>query len=208
MSIEDPLWGAPRIHGELRKLGFDLAQSSWAKYMIKQRGPGDQGWRTFLRNHTLEIAAMDLFAVPTVGFRLLYAFIIIRLDRRYLVWINTTTNPTAEWVARQITEAFPWDEAPNISSAISIKSMVPSSHGGCSVQSLSSTVVNAGLGYKFENGVSIQLDASNLETLILKAARTMPISCGFSLAQTMFTGGPSRGKIPSRLPFITDYHCL
>jgi hypothetical protein len=109
---------------------------------------------------------MDLFVVPTVGVRLLYAFIVIRLDRRYLVWVNTTTNPTAERVARQIAEAFPWDEAPNISSAIAIKSMAPSSHGDCSVQSLSSTVVNARLGYKFENGVSIQLDASNLETLI------------------------------------------
>jgi transposase InsO family protein len=112
MNIENPLWGAPRIHGELLKLGFNLAQSSVAKYMIKRRGPGDQGWRTFLRNHTPEIAAMDLFVVPTIGFRLLYAFIVIRLDRRHLVWMNVTTNPTAEWVARQITEAFPWDEAP------------------------------------------------------------------------------------------------
>jgi len=112
MSIANPIWGAPRIHGELLKLGFDVAQSSVAKYMIKRRGPGDQGWRTFLRNHTPEIAVMDLFVVPTIGFELLYAFIIVRLDRRHLVWIAVTTNPTAEWVARQITEAFPWDEAP------------------------------------------------------------------------------------------------
>lgn len=112
LSIENPLWGAPRIHGELLKLGFDVAQSSVAKYMIRRRGPRGQGWRTFLRNHMPEIAAMDLFVVPTVGFRLLYAFIIIRLDRRHLVWINVTANPTAEWIARQITEAFPWDEAP------------------------------------------------------------------------------------------------
>ena len=112
MSIENPLWGAPRIHGELLKLGFDVAQSSVAKYIIKRRRPGDQGWRTFLHNHTPEIAAMDLFVVPTISFELLYAFIIVRLDRRHLVWINVTTNPTAEWVARQITEAFPWDEAP------------------------------------------------------------------------------------------------
>lgn len=94
------------------KLGFDVAQSSVAKYIMKRRGPGDQSWRTFLRTHAFEIAAMDLFVVPTIGFRLLYAFIIIRLDRRRLVWINVTTNPTAEWVARQITEAFPWAEAP------------------------------------------------------------------------------------------------
>ena len=111
MSIENPLWGAPRIHGELLKLGFQVAQSSVAKYMVKRRGPPGQGWRTLLRNHAPDVAAMDLFVVPTIGFDLLYAFIIVRLDRRDLVWINVTTNPTAEWVARQITEASPWDRA-------------------------------------------------------------------------------------------------
>src|SRR5450756_2248757 len=95
MSMENPLWGAPRIHGELLKLGFEIAQSSVAKYMVKRRGPPGQGWLTFLRNHAPDIAA-----------------IVIRLDRRNLVWINVTRNPTAEWVARQITEAFPWDGAP------------------------------------------------------------------------------------------------
>ena len=104
--------GAPRIHGELLKLGFEVAQSSVAKYMVKRRGPPSQGWRTFLRNHAPDIAAMDLFVVPTIGFELLYGFMIVRLDRRDLVWISVTTNPTAEWVARQITEAFPWDGAP------------------------------------------------------------------------------------------------
>ena len=113
MSVENPLWGAPRIHGELLKLGFAVAQSSVAKYMVKRRGPPSQGWRTFLHNHAPDIAAMDLFVVPTIGFDLLYAFIIVRLDRRGLVWINVTTNPTAEWIARQLTEAFPWDEAPH-----------------------------------------------------------------------------------------------
>ena len=103
MSIKNPLWGAPRIHGELLKLGIEVAQSSVAKYMIKRRGPPSQGWRTFLRNHAPDIAAMDLFVVPTIGFDLLYAFVIVRLDRRDL---------TAEWIARQITEAFPWDDAP------------------------------------------------------------------------------------------------
>src|ERR1700731_4470402 len=113
MSVENPLWGAPRIHGELLKLGFEIAQSSVAKYMVKRCGPPSQGWSTFLRNHAPDIAAMDFFVVPTIGFKLLYGFVIIRLDRRDLVWINVTTNPTAEWVARQITEAFPWDEAPH-----------------------------------------------------------------------------------------------
>src|ERR1700751_4301919 len=112
MSMENPLWGAPRIHGELLKLGFEVAQSSVAKYMVKRRGPPSQGWRTFLCNHAPEIAAMDLFVVPTIGFDLLYAFVIVRLDRRDPVWINATATPTAEWVARQITEAFPWNEAP------------------------------------------------------------------------------------------------
>jgi transposase InsO family protein len=112
ISIDNPLWGAPRIHGELLKLGFEVAQSSVAKYMVKRREPPSQGWRTFLRNHASEIAAMDFFVVPTIGFDLLYAFVIVRIDRRDLVWINVTKNPTAEWVARQITEAFPWDGAP------------------------------------------------------------------------------------------------
>ena len=112
MSIENPLWGAPRIHGELLKLGFEVAQSSVAKYMVKRGGPPGQGWRTFLRNHAPDIAAMDLFVVPTIGFSLLYAFVIVRLDRRDLVWISVTTNPTAEWIARQLTEAFPWSTAP------------------------------------------------------------------------------------------------
>jgi transposase InsO family protein len=112
MSMENPLWGAPRIHGELLKLGLDVAQSSVAKYMVKRHGLPSQGWRTFLRNHAPDIAAMDLFVVPTIGFDLLYAFFIVRLDRRDLVWINVTTNPTADWIARQLTEAFLWDEAP------------------------------------------------------------------------------------------------
>src|SRR5215475_3514255 len=112
MSVENPLWGAPRIHGELLKLGFEVAQSSVAKYMVKRHGPPSQGWRTFLRNHAPDIAAIDLFVVPTIGFDLLYALVIVRLDRRQLVWINVTQHPTAEWIARQLTEAFPWDEAP------------------------------------------------------------------------------------------------
>jgi len=112
MSIDNPLWGAPRIHGELLKLGFDVAQSSVAKYMVKRSGPPSQGWHTFLRNHAPDIAAMDLFVVPTIGFSLLYAFVVVRLDRRDLVWVNVTTKPTAGWVARQLTEAFPWEAAP------------------------------------------------------------------------------------------------
>jgi transposase InsO family protein len=80
--------------------------------MVKRDRPPSQAWLTFLRNHAPDIAAMDLFVVPTIGFDLLYALVIVRLERRDLVWINVTPNPTAEWIARQITEAFPWDEAP------------------------------------------------------------------------------------------------
>ncbi len=108
MSIKNPLCGAPRIHGELLKLGFEVAQSSVANYMIKRRRPPSQGWRTFLHNHAPDIAAMDLFVGPTIEFDLLYAFVIVGLGRRALVWVNVTTNPTAEWIARQLTEAFPW----------------------------------------------------------------------------------------------------
>jgi hypothetical protein len=112
MSVDNPLWGAPRIHGELLKLGFEIAQSRVAKYMVKRPKPSCQGWRSLLRNHASDIAAMDLLVAPTIGFGLLYAFIIVRLARRDLVWINVTSHPTADWIARQITEAFPRDEVP------------------------------------------------------------------------------------------------
>jgi transposase InsO family protein len=113
MSIENVLWGAPRIRGELLKLGFAVAQSTVAKYMASTDGcPSGQSWGTFLRNHLPRIAAMDLFVVPTIGFNLLYVLVIVRLARRELAWINVTAYPTAEWIARQITEAFPWNEAP------------------------------------------------------------------------------------------------
>ena len=88
--MDNPPWGAPRIHGEVLKLGFEIAQSSVAKYMVKRRGPPSQRWPTFLSNHAPDIVAMDLFVVPTIGFDLLYA--IVRLARRDLVWINVTTN--------------------------------------------------------------------------------------------------------------------
>jgi transposase InsO family protein len=112
ISQENPLWGAPRIHGELLKLGIEVAQSSVVKYMVRRRGPPSQGWKTFLHNHAPDIAAIDLFVVPTIDFKLLYGLVIIHLERRRLIWTNVTTNPTAEWIACQITEAFPWDQAP------------------------------------------------------------------------------------------------
>jgi transposase InsO family protein len=112
MSKENPLWGAPRIHGELLKLGFELAQSTVSKYMISHRGPPSQTWRTFLHNHADAIAAMDLCVVPTVTFECLFAFLIVGHGRRQLLWFAVTRHPTAEWLAQQIVEAFPWDTAP------------------------------------------------------------------------------------------------
>jgi transposase InsO family protein len=113
MSLENRLWGAPHIHGELLRLGFTVAQSTVAKYMAK---PGDgrsgQSWGTFLRNHLPHIAAMDLFVVPTITFVRLYVLVIVHLARRELVWVNVTAHPTADWIAQQITEAFPWEMAP------------------------------------------------------------------------------------------------
>ena len=112
MSVDNRLWGAPHIHGELLKLGFAVAQSTVAKYMAKKGDPSGQSWGTFLRNHMPHIAAMDLLVVPTISFNPLYVLVIVRLARRELVWINVTAHPTAEWIAQQVTEAFPWNEVP------------------------------------------------------------------------------------------------
>jgi transposase InsO family protein len=112
MSIANPLWGAPRIHGELLKLGFDIGQTSVAKYMVRRRGAPSQGWKTFLHNHADGIAAMDLFVVPTISFRLLYGLLIMGHGRRHILWFGVTAHPTAEWIANQITEACGWEQAP------------------------------------------------------------------------------------------------
>jgi len=113
MSMANPLWGAPRIHGELLMLGIQVAQSTVAKYMVPRcRRPPSQSWKTFLRNHAAGIASIDLFVVPTAFFKLLYALVILRHERRRLIGFGVTAHPSAEWIARQVTEAFPWDEAP------------------------------------------------------------------------------------------------
>jgi transposase InsO family protein len=114
MNRENPLWGAPRIHGELLMLGFAVAQATVSKYMGKRGGGSSQGWRTFLHNHRDGIVSIDLLTAPTIGFERLYALVILRHLRREIVRITVTKHPTAEWLARQITEAFPWDSAPEI----------------------------------------------------------------------------------------------
>ena len=113
MSLENSLSGAPRIHGELLKLGIEVAQSTVAKYMAKRCRPGSgQTWQTFLCNDVAGIGAMDFLVVPTINFRLLFVLVILRHERRRLISLSVTDHPTAEGIARQITEAFPWDSAP------------------------------------------------------------------------------------------------
>jgi len=112
MSVANPLWGAPRIHGELLKLGIDVGQTTVAKYMARRRRPPSQGWQTFLRNHADGIASMDLFVVPTISFRLLYGFLILQHCRRELLWLGVTARPSADWIARQLTEAYGWQQTP------------------------------------------------------------------------------------------------
>ena len=112
MSLANPLWGAPRIHGELLKLGIEVAQSTVAKYMARRGGGSSQTWKAFLRNHAAGIAAMDFLVVPTVGFKLLFVLVILSHQRRRLISLSVTGNPTAEWIAHQITDAFPWNDTP------------------------------------------------------------------------------------------------
>jgi putative transposase len=112
ISQANPLWGAPRIHGELLKLGIRIGQTAVAKYMVRRRRPPSPTWRTFLWNHVDAIAAVDMFIVVSATFRLLYVLIVLRHDRRKTVHFDVSPHPTQHWLARQITEAFPWDSAP------------------------------------------------------------------------------------------------
>lgn len=115
MCAENPLWGAPRIHGELLKLGFSVAQSTVAKYMGRLRnGGGGQTWKTFLRNQAEGIVSIDLFTVTTLRFEQLYAFVILSHARRRIAFLTATGEPTGLWLAQQLTEAFPWQTAPKV----------------------------------------------------------------------------------------------
>ena len=112
MSTANPLWGAPRIHGELQKLGISVSQSTVAKYMRRYPRAPSQTWRTFLTNHASQIMAADLFVVPTVTFRLLFVLVILAHDRRRIIHMAVTEHPTAAWTAQQLRNAFPGHEAP------------------------------------------------------------------------------------------------
>jgi putative transposase len=109
---ENPTWGAPRIHSELELLGYRVSETTVDKYMVRHRKPPSQTWRTFLDNHLQDIVAVDFFTVPSATFRILFVFLVLRHDRRFVVHFNITANPTAEWTAQQIVEAFPYDDAP------------------------------------------------------------------------------------------------
>jgi putative transposase len=112
MARANPLWGAPRIHGELRMLGLEIAQATVSKYLVRRRTPPSQTWRTFLANHVGSLASVDFFTVPTVTFKVLFVFVVLAHARRRVVHVNVTDAPTAEWSAQQLVEAFPWDTAP------------------------------------------------------------------------------------------------
>ena len=106
------MWGAPRIHGELLMLGFEISQSTVSKYMPRRPRDPDQSWKTFLRNHMDCTASIDFLVVPTITFKVLYVLIVLSHERRRVVHFSITANPTAEWTAQHMTEAFPWDTAP------------------------------------------------------------------------------------------------
>jgi transposase InsO family protein len=112
MSLANPHWGAPQIHGELLKLGIDVSQATVAKHMVRQRKPRSQTWRTFLNNHVKDWVSTDFFVVPTISFRVLYVFTVLTHHRRRVIHFNLASNPTSEWTAQQIAKAFPWDTAP------------------------------------------------------------------------------------------------
>lgn len=112
MSLANPRWGAPRIHGELLKLGIEVSQATVAKYMVRHRKPPSQTWRIFLNNHARDLVSADFFVVPTAAFRVLFVFVILSHDRRRTLHFGVTSHPTAEWTAQQLLEAFPWDSAP------------------------------------------------------------------------------------------------
>ena len=112
MSRENLSWGAPRIHGELLKLGIDIGETSVSKYLVRSREPPSQTWRTFLDNHLQSLVSVDFFTVPTIRFQILYVFLVLAHERRRIVHFAVTAHPTAEWTAQQLREAFPWDSAP------------------------------------------------------------------------------------------------
>src|SRR6202521_5441686 len=133
MSTANPLWGAPRLHGELLQLGNEISQATVAKYMVRQRKAPSQTWRTFLENHVKELFSIDFLVVPTISFRILFVFVVLAHDRRRAIHFNVTAHPTAGWTAQQIAEAFPMGQCAAVSVARSrcgLRRSVPAGSSG------------------------------------------------------------------------------
>jgi hypothetical protein len=131
MCRENPGWGAPRIHGELLKLGIGTGESSVSKYMVRCRKPPSQTWRTFLENHAKQLVSIDFFTVPTIRFQVLYVFLVVAHDRRRILHFNVTAHPTAEWTGQQLREAFPFDQLPRSCCSTAMLSSVMTSKNRC-----------------------------------------------------------------------------
>jgi len=110
--MANPLWGSPRIKAELGTIGIDVAKSTVEKYMVKQRKPPSQTWKTFLNNHVRDLVSIDFFVVPTINYKILFVLVVLKHNRRSVVHFNVTEHPTAQWTAQQMVEAFPWEETP------------------------------------------------------------------------------------------------
>src|SRR5262245_17432626 len=122
MALANPLWGAPRIHGELLKLGIDISQRAVGRLMPRRMRPPSQSWRTFLENHVRDLIALDFFVVPTATFRILFVLIALAHHRRRVLHFAVTDSPTACWTAQQLVDAFPWGECQGICCAIAMAS--------------------------------------------------------------------------------------
>ena len=129
MSRENPGWGAPRIHGELLKLGIDIGETSVSKYLVRSRKPPSQTRRTFLQNHLQSLISVDFFIVPTIRFQILYVFLVLAHERRRIVHFAVTAHPTAEWTAHQLREASPWESTPRYCVIATASSVTSSSTG-------------------------------------------------------------------------------
>src|SRR5260370_42233714 len=112
MSLANPGWGAPGIHGELMKVGINIGEPPVANYLVRPRRPPSQTWQTFLANHVHQLVSADFFVVPTATFRLLFVFLVLSHDRRRVLHFGVTAHPTSEWTTQQLRHAFPWDTAP------------------------------------------------------------------------------------------------
>jgi hypothetical protein len=209
MCLENPLWGASRIHGELLMLGFEVAQPTVSKYMVRGRKPPSQNWATFLRNNAEAVAAIDLWTVPTVIFDRLFAFLVVGHGRRHLLRFAVTRHPTADWLARQITEAFPWASAPTYLVRDNDRSYGTTFITRVGAMGIRDRPIS--IGSPWQNGIAERLSArfvtSALTTLLYSASDTYIVCCRLMplitikhahtgrFAKTRHCGGRSDGRV-------------